>query len=410
MANSRPASFEVPPTAGLPPHWGDLWPFAANANGTLAQRAAQFLHTDWVQAECSGTASLVVALTAMQRIAGRRAVVVPAYTCPLVALAVEHCGLQLRICDLAPGSIDFDAAQLAALCDHDTLAVVPTHLAGRVADIATTMAIAARCGAFVIEDAAQALGARRGGRSVGFEGDAGFFSLAVGKGLTTYEGGLLVARDAQLRAEFARVAAEVAPYRFGWELKRSLELLGYHLFYRPALLGFAYGAPLRRALRHGDPVAAVGDDFSLPVPLHTLGRWRQSVGVRAFARLEDFLANGAQRAQRRKARLAGIAGVEVVDDAEGDQGTWPFLLLRLPDETRRDAALDLLWRAGLGVSRLFIHALPDYGYLTRIVGEHDVPNARAFAATTLTVSNSPWLGDDDFEAICAALASICHEV
>jgi dTDP-4-amino-4,6-dideoxygalactose transaminase len=409
MAKRRPASFEVPPTAGLPPRWGDLWPFAATANATLAQRAAQFLHTDWVQVECSGTASLVVALTAMQRIAGRRAVVVPAYTCPLVALAVAHCGLELRICDLAPGSIDFDATRLEALCDSDTLAVVPTHLAGRVADIATANAIAARCGAFVIEDAAQALGARCGDRSVGFEGDAGFFSLAVGKGLTTYEGGLLVARDAKLRAEFARVAGEVAPYRFGWELERSLELLGYHLFYRPALLGFAYGAPLRRALRHGDPVAAVGDDFSLPIPLHTLGRWRQSVGVRAFARLDDFLAEGAERAQRRKARLASIAGIEVVDDSEGNQGTWPFLLLRLPDQARRDAALDLLWRAGVGVSRLFIHALPDYDYLTRIVGEHDVPNARAFAATTLTVSNSPWLGDEDFEAICAALASVCHE-
>lgn len=408
MAKRRPTSFEVPPTAGLPPRWGDLWPSAATANATLAQRAAQFLHTDWVQVECSGTASLVVALTAMQRVAGRGAVVVPAYTCPLVALAVAHCGLELRICDLAPGSIDFDAAKLAALCDQNTLAVVPTHLAGRVADIATATAIAGRCGAFVIEDAAQALGARSRGRSVGFEGDAGFFSLAVGKGLTTYEGGLLVARDAKLREEFARVAGEVAPYRFGWELKRSLELLGYHLFYRPALLGFAYGAPLRRALRHGDPVAAVGDDFSLPIPLHTLGRWRQSVGVRAFARLEEFLADGAQRAQRRKVRLAGINGIEVVDDAESDQGTWPFLLLRLPDQARRDAALDLLWRAGVGVSRLFIHALPDYDYLAGIVGEHDVPNARAFAATTLTVSNSPWLGDEDFESICAALASVCH--
>ena len=43
------------------------------------------------------------------------------------------------------------------------------------------------CGAMVIEDAAQALGASFGGRSVGLHGDIGFFSLAVGKGLTTYE-------------------------------------------------------------------------------------------------------------------------------------------------------------------------------------------------------------------------------
>jgi perosamine synthetase len=405
MATSLPRKYEVPPTAGLPPRWRDLLPFgaASEQRGDLAQCAADFLGTASVQVECSGTASLVVALTTLHRLSGRRAVVVPAYTCPLVALAVAHCGLDLRVCDLAPGSIDFDAAQLAALCDRDTLAVMPTHLGGRVADVDATIAIARRVGAFVIEDAAQALGARRHGRAVGLDGDVGFFSLAVGKGLTTYEGGLLVAHDAALRDELARTSREIVPRHSGRELQRVLQLLGYHALYRPSLLRFAYGAPLRRALRRGDPVAAVGDDFSPTIALHKLGRWRQSVCARAFARLPAFLDEGAAQAQSRKVRLAWIPGVTVIDDAGGAQGTWPYLLLRMPDEAARDAALQRLWGAGLGVSRLFIHALPDYDYLEGIVGEHDVPNARAFAATTLTISNSPWLGNEDFEAICRVL-------
>lgn len=396
---------EIPPTAGLPPRWSDLAPFAGTApqHGDLARVAAVFLGVDEVQVECSGTASLVVALTALHRLSGRRVVVVPAYTCPLVALAVAYCGLELRLCDLAADSIDFDAQQLARLCDRDTLAIVPTHLAGRVADVDAALRIARAAGAFVIEDAAQALGARRGGRSLGLDGDVGFFSLAVGKGLTTFEGGLMIAHDAALRRELARTSREIVPHRLGWELRRSLQLLGYHALYRPALLGLAYGAPLRRALRRGDPIAAVGDDFDADIPLHTLGRWRRSVGARAFARLPAFLDACAAQAQRRKARLSRIDGVEVLDDPPGAAGTWPFLLLRLRDERMRDAALRDLWGAGLGVSRLFIHALPDYGYLQPVVGEHDVPNARAFAATTLTVSNSPWLDDATFEAICARL-------
>lgn len=400
MPKSRlPPSREIPPTAGLPPRWRDLVP----GIGDFERRMAGFLGVDAVQPECSGTASLVVALTALHRLSGRRAVVVPAYTCPLVALAVVHCGLDLRLCDLAADSIDFDAEALARICDSDTLAIVPTHLGGRVADVATTLAIARRVGAFVIEDAAQALGARVGGRSVGLEGDVGFFSLAVGKGLTTYEGGLLVARDAALRRELAQTSRDIVPHRPGWELKRSLQLLGYHAFYRPALLRHAYGASLRRALRRGDAVAAVGDDFPLSIPLHALGRWRQAVGARAFARLPAFLAECTAQAQRRKPRLARIAGVTVIDDAADAQGTWPFLILRLPSEARRDAALARLWTAGLGVSRLFIHALPDYRYLDRIVAAQAVPNARAFAATTLTISNSPWLDDAAFDAICAVL-------
>ena len=80
--------------------------------------------------------------------------------------------------------------------------------------------------------------------------------------------------------------------------------------------------------------------------------------------------------------------------------------MRLSSETARDAVLQRLWSAGLGINRLFIHALPDYDYLHPIVGSRDVPNARAFAATTLTISNSPWLGDEAFERICAVLEAL----
>jgi len=199
MSTRRSAFFEVPPTAGLPPRFGDLLPFAGPS---LAAQAAQFLGVDEVQIECSGSAALVVALTALKRRSPRTSVIVPAYTCPLVAIAVAHCGLKLRLCDLLPGGIDMDPAALAALCDDDTLAIVPTHLAGRIADVDTAIACARGVGAWVIEDAAQALGARfADGRAVGTRGDIGFFSLAVGKGLTTFEGGLLIARDASLRAE-----------------------------------------------------------------------------------------------------------------------------------------------------------------------------------------------------------------
>jgi dTDP-4-amino-4,6-dideoxygalactose transaminase len=93
----------------------------------------------------------------------------------------------------------------------------------------------------------------------------------------------------------------------------------------------------------------------------------------------------------------------VFDDAPGQQGVWPFLLLTLPNEAARDAALNTLWTAGLGVSRLFIHALPDYDYLREIVADTPLPNARSFAARSLTITNSPWLDDATFESICLTL-------
>lgn len=391
---------ELPPTAGLPLRLADLRPGAP----TLADDVAALLGTPPLSLTCSGTAALLLTLATLRELAPRRRrVVVPAYTCPLVAIAVRQAGLELQLCDLKPGHYDMDPAALRAACDERTLAIVPTHLAGRVADVDDALAVARQVGAYVIEDAAQALGARRAdGASVGLAGDAGFFSLAAGKGLSIYEGGLLAARDPALRERLAHAAAGV-PQRLGWEWRRRLELLGYAALYRPWGLRLAYGASLRRALRHGDEIAAVGDDFPLTVPLHRVGRWRQAVGAHAVPRLPAFLGQLSAQAQRRLPRLRQIGGIDVLDDPVGASGTWPFFLLLLPDRRRRDAALAQLWQAGYGVSRLFIHALPDYPYLAGTVPAQDVPYARDFAARSLTLGNSPWLTDADFEAICGVL-------
>lgn len=394
---------ELPPTAGLPLKLADLRPGRA----TLAADVAAQLGTPPLALTCSGTAALLVALAALRELKPAcRRVVMPAYTCPLVPLAVHQAGLEPVLCDLRPGHYDMEPQALRMACDERTLAILPTHLAGRVGDVDDALAVANNVSAFVIEDAAQALGARRDGGSVGLAGDLGFFSLAAGKGLSIYEGGLLAARDPELRERLAHTAERIAPFQPGWELRRSVELLGYAALYRPHGLRLAYGNPLRKALRRGEPVVAVGDDFSLPLPLHAVGRWRQAVGAHAAARLPAFIEQCTARAQRWLPRLHAIPGIGVLEDPPGAHGTWPFFMLLLPDQRRRDAALEQLWQAGLGVSRLFIHALPDYGYLRGIVPATEMPNARDFAARSLTIGNSPWLAAADMEAICGVLEAL----
>lgn len=406
----RGSHLDVPPTAGLPLRLADLaWP-RSPADADLGAALAAFIGVTSVQIECSGTAALTVALTALKRLAPQRTeVVVPAYTCPLVALAVARCGLQLQLCDLLPDSLDMDTGHLARLCNAKTLAVMPTHLGGRVTDVAGPQACARAVGAWTIEDAAQALGARIAAHSIATQADIGFFSLAAGKGLSIFEGGALVVRDARLREACRQASVELAPPQIGWELRRSVELLGYALFYRRGGLGLVYGRPLRAALRRGDLVAAAGDDFDASYPVHRPGRWRQGVGVKALARLPAFLAEGTARAAWRQARLTGIAGLQVLTDspaAAAAAGTWPVLMVLLPTQARRDAALQALWGVGLGVSLPFVHALPDYQRYADIVprAEPDaLPNARSLASRVLSIGNSPWLDDAQFEQICRVL-------
>lgn len=388
----------LPPTAGLPLRAADLLPWG---DADLAGALAQWLGLPAVQLECSGTSALMVALQTLARLApARREVIAPAYTCPLVALAIAQCGLQLRLCELRSDALDMSAPHLRALCSERTLAVLPTHLCGRVADVATALDCARAVGAFVVEDAAQALGARVGGEAVGWQGDIGFYSLAVGKGLTTFEGGVLLARDPALREALRHTHAAGVRQDAVWELRRSLELLGYAALYRPAGLGLAYGRPLRAALSRGDWVEAAGDDFDDAIARHELGAWRRRVGRRALARLADFQQRLRRQADERRAWLSAIDGVEVVGDAmPGAQGVWPVLLLRLRDAHARDALLRAQWGRGWGLSLPFVHVLPDYGRYDHVLGlarRDAVGQARDWAQRLVAVGNSPWFDDARF--------------
>jgi len=389
---------EAPPTAGLPLRWRDFLPRRASFEDGLAA----FLNVPSAQIECSGTAALIITLTALKRCSTRRSVVIPAYTCPLVPLAIMHCGLMPVLCDVGRNTFDLSHAVLDGIVNNDTLAIVPTHLGGRIADVDNVLAIARRHGAMVIEDAAQALGSEVNGRSAGTLADAGFYSLAVGKGLTLYEGGVLVARDAGLRQLLREASQSIAPYRLSWEIRRLAELAGYALLYRPSLLKLSFGIPLRRKLRHHNVIDAVGDNLSAAIPLHRVGVWRRSIGASALNRLPSFLdAIAVQAAER--IELLKRCGITVITDPPSGRGTWPFLMILMPSTRARDAALARLWPAGLGVGRLFIHALPDYKYLSPDLKSADVPNARDFATRMLTITNSPWLNDADFARICAVL-------
>jgi dTDP-4-amino-4,6-dideoxygalactose transaminase len=151
-------------------------------------------------------------------------------------------------------------------------------------------------------------------------------------------------------------------------------------------------------------IEAVGDDCSANFPVHHVGRWRKAIGAKAMQRLPAFHEASRKQARGRKTQLSEILGLNVMDDAQGDVGTWPYLLVLMPTQQSRDAALAELWSARLGVGRLFIHALCDYDYLP--FSQADTPNARDFAARTLTITNSPWLKDDDFLKICEVLERV----
>lgn len=387
---------EVPPTAGLPLAWRDFIP---SRHADLEGGLARWLGVPAVQVESSGTACLRIAFETLKTLSGRRTVIVPAYTCPLVALAVASSELQLRLCDVRPDSFELDLGCLKAACGSDTLCVVPTHLGGLASDVTAVADVARAAGAYVLEDAAQALGTRMRGHSVGTTGDIGMFSLTRGKGLTLYEGGFLVACDTDMMSALRETSRRLTADNPAVEWLRCLQLLGYRLTYNPVFLRLVYGIPLRYWLRRGDPVRAVGDFFPSSIALNRVGRARKAVAASALARLPMAIEENAKRGRQRAQILTDSTGVSVLQEPSDCQGTWPFLMVIMPSGASARALLDKLWMSGLGVTRLFAHELSKYEYLRTIVPAVDTPNASSLSERLVTISNSPWLSDADFATI-----------
>lgn len=427
---SYDARREPPPTAGLPLQVSDWLPAAASLEAALAE----FIGVGEALVSCSGTAALVAALEALvARAPERLEVIVPAYTCPLVPLAIAHCGLTTVLCDIEPETFNFDLEALERLCGDNTLAVIPTHYGGRVSAVLPALDMAHAAGAWVIEDAAQSLGAKIDGRSVGLEGDIGFFSLAVGKGLTLFEGGVLVAKTPALLAECrARLSRQSHPQHwpqrlrgYVWDWQRTFELLAYTVVYRPVFLRWFYARPVRKALAQNDLIDAAGDDFSRNIPLHRVGSVRKTVGYHALKRLPQWVRQLRAQGQDRYQRLLQLEGIHVYGDTlqkvtaevaatiesptyaeKTAEGAWPFIMILMPSNKARDWLIERSWGAGLGASLMFVHAMPDYDVYRDIIAEAapgDFPGAREIASRMVVISNSPWMTDARFEALCSLI-------
>jgi aminotransferase EvaB len=153
----------------------------------------------------SGTDALAVLLMAMGIGPGDEVITVPNTAVPTVS-AIRMAGATPVLCDVDPETALMDLSGLERHITPATRAVIAVHLYGNAVDIA---ALRERIGARpirIIEDCAQAHGARLDGRMVGTLGDAAAFSFYPTKNLGAYgDGGACVSRDEALLAECRKV-------------------------------------------------------------------------------------------------------------------------------------------------------------------------------------------------------------
>ncbi len=207
----------------------------------------------------SGTDALWLALLASGVGLGDEVITVP-NTFMATAEAITYCGAKPVFVDVEEHSYTMDPAQLEGAITVRTKAIIPVHLFGQPADMDPILEIARARGLVVVEDAAQAHGAKYKGRRAGSLGDAGCFSFYPGKNLGAFgEAGAVVTGDPVLQEKIRilRDHGQIHKYHHtmvGWNARMDgiqAAVLGVKLRYleRGNELRRSHAAQYNRALK-----------------------------------------------------------------------------------------------------------------------------------------------------------------
>jgi perosamine synthetase len=326
------------------------------------EELARFCEARHAVATANGTTALHLALAVLGVGAGDE-VLVPDLTFVATANAVHYTGATPVLVDVDPRTWGMDPEDAQRKLSPRTRAILPVHLYGRPVELAPLLALAREHGLDVVEDAAEAHGARYEGRRVGALGRIGAFSFYGNKIFTTGEGGALVTNDPGLaaRAAFLRDHA-MDPRR---------------RYYHPEI-GFNY----------------------------RMTNIQAALGCSQLEHAAEILARRQAIAQGYAAGLAGIPGLaQPVDPPWAESVCWMYSVLIEPAfGLDRDQVAAGLADRGIDSRPFFVplHAMPPYA------SGGAFPAATTLSRQGINLPSGTALGAEEISTVCRALRELAN--
>ncbi|MFH1279723.1 MAG: DegT/DnrJ/EryC1/StrS family aminotransferase [Candidatus Eisenbacteria bacterium] len=325
----------------------------------------------------SGRAALRSVLLACRTLRPERPeVVLGAYTCWSVPAAIRRTGLVPRPVDLDPETLDFDAAALAGVDGEKVAAVVTHHLCGLPNDTARLEEAARSWGAFLVDDGAQAFGARFRGGAVGSAGAAGILSFGRGKGLPALGGGAVVIPGG---SPLAGVIPDGAPPVRGGGGVILAVLHG--LFFRPSLYGIPAVLPF---LHVGE--TNYDENFAEGRPSGS----EAALGARLLSSEPEDRAGRIRIAAEYREGLAGVPGIRIPTPIEGAEPSYIRFPLLLPAHAKERF---IARAAPLGASPYYPAPVTAIPAAAPIETGGPWPGAESIAARLVTLPVHPRVGE-----------------
>ncbi len=306
----------------------------------------------------SGTDALILALRALEIGPGDE-VITCSFSFFATAEAISAVGATPVFVDVDPATYLIDLDRIEAAITPATKALMPVHLFGRPVDMTRLMAIAEAHRLNVVEDCAQATGARWNGQPVGSFGDVGCFSFFPTKNLgAAGDGGAATTSDAGLAQTMRELAVHGMPKRY------LHTALGYN-----SRLDAIQAAVLNVKLPH----------------------------------LADWVRRRSAIAARYREQLAGLQGLSLPSDEPGH--SWNQFVVRINSD--RDAFKQILQDSGISTIIYYpipIHSQPAYAHLRQQTGP--LPITEQLCQQVLSLPIFPELTDQQQQTVIETLRKL----
>ena len=308
----------------------------------------------------SGTDALLCALMTLGIGAGAEVITTP-YTFFATAGSIWRTGARPVFVDIEPDTFNIDPAKIAAAVTPRTRAIMPVHLFGQTADMDPILAVAKKHNLFVIEDAAQAIGATYQGRPAGSMGTAGCLSFFPSKNLGGLgDGGMITTQDPDLAERLAMCRNHGSKPKY------------FHKF--------------------------VGGNFRLD----TL----QAAGlIVKLRRLDGWSAQRRANAARYTQLLAGCKAVAPPAIRAGNVSIFNQYVIRVP---RRNELQAFLKQQGVGTEVYYPVSLHEQECFAALgYKKGDFPQSEQAAAETLALPIYPELTDEQISYVAGKIKEFC---
>lgn len=323
---------------------------------------ADFSSCDFALTTTSGTTALHLSLVALGIGPGDE-VIVPDLTFGASANVVLHTGAVPVFVDVHQKHWTIDPDLLESAITKKTKAIMPVHLYGHPCDMDPIMECARKHGLFVIEDCAEALGARYRERRVGTFGQVGCFSFFSNKVITTGEGGMVTTCDRQL--------------------------------YEEMLLLRDHG--MKKCKRYWHERAGFN---------YRMTNLQAAVGLAQLEQVESFLAARRNVAEQYTENLSGVEGVTLPPNESWAHNIF-WLYSILIDQKKigmaRNELIRLLEDEGIETRPLFypLHSQPPFPE-----SSVEFPVATRLAENGLSLPSSITLTTKDVDRVCASILKL----